>query len=63
MKSGHMKSGRYHYDLLYRHSNELAPGTTFPRNCHIPQELKEKHPEIDWRGFADIGNVLRHAYD
>ncbi len=30
---------------------------------HIPQELKDKHPEIDWRGVADIGNVLRHAYD
>ncbi len=30
---------------------------------HIPQELKQKHPEIDWRGVADIGNVLRHAYD
>lgn len=30
---------------------------------HIPQALKAKHPEIDWRGVADIGNVLRHAYD
>ena len=30
---------------------------------HIPWELKEKHPDIDWRGVADIGNVLRHAYD
>lgn len=30
---------------------------------HVPQALKEKHPAIDWRGVADIGNVLRHAYD
>ena len=30
---------------------------------HVPQELKERHPEIDWRGVADIGNALRHAYD
>ena len=30
---------------------------------HIPQELKERHPRIDWRGVADIGNTLRHAYD
>jgi uncharacterized protein with HEPN domain len=30
---------------------------------HIPQELEAKHPAIDWRGVADIGNVLRHAYD
>ncbi len=30
---------------------------------HIPPEPKDKHPEINWRGVADIGNVLRHAYD
>ena len=30
---------------------------------HIPNALKEKHPNIDWRGVADLGNVLRHAYD
>ena len=29
----------------------------------IPEALKQKHPRIDWRGVADIGNVLRHAYD
>jgi uncharacterized protein with HEPN domain len=30
---------------------------------HIPSELKEKHARIDWRGVADVGNVLRHVYD
>lgn len=30
---------------------------------HIPQAQKDKYPAIDWRGVADIGNVLRHAYD
>lgn len=30
---------------------------------HLPQDLKDKYPTIDWRGVADIGNVLRHAYD
>jgi uncharacterized protein with HEPN domain len=30
---------------------------------HVPDTLKEKHPNIDWRGVADVGNVLRHAYD
>ncbi len=32
-------------------------------SCHVPDELKDKHPNIDWRGVADVGNVLRHAYD
>jgi len=30
---------------------------------HIPEELKARHPHIDWRGVAGLGNVLRHAYD
>ena len=30
---------------------------------HIPDTLKHKHPDVDWRGVADLGNVLRHAYD
>ncbi len=30
---------------------------------HLPPELKARYPDINWRGIADIGNVLRHAYD
>jgi len=30
---------------------------------HVPEASKQKHPHVDWRGVADIGNVLRHAYD
>ena len=26
---------------------------------HIPDDLKGRHPHIDWRGVADIGNALR----
>lgn len=29
---------------------------------HLPEDLKARHPEIPWRKVADIGNVLRHAY-
>ena len=29
---------------------------------HIPEILKDRHPEIDWRKVAGIGNILRHAY-
>ena len=28
----------------------------------LPDELKERRPEIPWRQVADFGNVLRHAY-
>ncbi len=30
---------------------------------HVPETLKQKHPNIDWPAIADIGNVLHHAYD
>jgi uncharacterized protein with HEPN domain len=30
---------------------------------HIPDDLKARHPGIRWRLVADLGNVLRHAYD
>lgn len=30
---------------------------------HVPDALKGRYPEVDWRGVADIGNLLRHAYD
>ena len=30
---------------------------------HLTAEVLETHPEIPWRAVADIGNVLRHAYD
>ena len=28
----------------------------------IPDELKAKRPEIEWRSVANIGNFLRHEY-
>jgi uncharacterized protein with HEPN domain len=28
----------------------------------IPADIKAKGPAINWRGLADLGNWLRHAY-
>lgn len=30
---------------------------------HLDEAMKARWPEIPWRRVADIGNVLRHAYD
>jgi uncharacterized protein with HEPN domain len=30
---------------------------------HLDEGTKERYPKIPWRKVADIGNVLRHAYD
>lgn len=29
----------------------------------LPDELKQRHPEIDWAGVSAAGNVYRHEYD
>jgi len=29
----------------------------------LPQELKDRHPEIDWVAVAAAGNVYRHQYE
>jgi uncharacterized protein with HEPN domain len=30
---------------------------------HVPDDLKGRHSNVAWRLVADLGNVLRHAYD
>jgi uncharacterized protein with HEPN domain len=29
----------------------------------LPEELKDRHPEIDWIAVAAAGNVYRHEYE
>ncbi|MGC9969254.1 MAG: HepT-like ribonuclease domain-containing protein [Bryobacteraceae bacterium] len=29
----------------------------------MPEELKDRHPEIDWLGVGAAGNVYRHEYE
>ena len=30
---------------------------------HVPQSIQIKHPNVDWQGIVNIGNLLRHIYD
>ncbi len=29
----------------------------------LPDDLKDRHPEIPWKKVAGIGNILRHDYE
>lgn len=29
----------------------------------LPPDLKRRHPDIEWRGMRDAGNIYRHDYD
>jgi uncharacterized protein with HEPN domain len=30
---------------------------------HLPPELKERHPNVDWVAIREAGNVYRHGYE
>ena len=47
------------FNRALRSSLQMAMGTT----QKLSQQLKEKHPEIDWKELAAFRNVLTHNYD
>ena len=46
------------YDAVIRNIEVISEATR-----HIPESAKAEHPQTPWRAIADIGNVLRYAYD
>ena len=29
----------------------------------LPEDLRDRHPELPWRSIRDVGNFYRHQYD
>lgn len=29
---------------------------------HIPEDVRNRHPEVDWRGLTGFRDILAHAY-
>lgn len=54
---------RYQSDSLLHDAVERNVEIISEASRHIPEDLKALRPDIPWRQIADIGNVLRHAYD
>lgn len=54
---------RYKRDDLLHGAVERNIEIISEASRHIPDHLKALAPGIPWRQIADIGNVLRHAYD
>ncbi len=49
-------------DLVIRLAVERLLEIISEASRYIPAEAKSKEPRIHWRGLADLGNRLRHAY-
>jgi uncharacterized protein with HEPN domain len=49
-------------DVLHRMATERLLEIISEASRRIPDETKKAQPDINWRGMADLGNRLRHAY-
>ena len=49
-------------DLVLRLAVERSFEIMCEASRRIPDEVKARHPEIDWPGMLNFGNELRHAY-
>ena len=49
-------------DLFLRLAIERSFEIISEASRRIPEETKSQQDQINWRGMADLGNSLRHAY-
>ena len=50
-------------DWKFRLTFERALEILSEASRSLPKAQKAIHPEIDWLGLQDLGNILRHRYD
>ena len=53
---------KFQKDWLLRHGAQRAIEIISEASRHVPDQLKNMHPNIRWRSIVGIGNVLRHEY-
>jgi len=49
-------------DMMLRLAVERSFEIICEASRRIPESVKSQQPQIDWKGMADFGNLLRHAY-
>jgi uncharacterized protein with HEPN domain len=59
--AGHTRDS-FSKDIFMRLAVERLLQVVSEASRFIPDDLKAKNPAINWRGLADLGNWLRHAY-
>jgi uncharacterized protein with HEPN domain len=59
--AGHTRES-FANDLVNRLAVERLLEVISEASRFVPLDLKGKAPAINWKGLADLGNWLRHAY-
>lgn len=49
-------------DLLRLYATTRALEIISEASRRLPEDLRARHPDIDWRSIRDAGNVYRHTY-
>jgi uncharacterized protein with HEPN domain len=55
--------GVWGYDLRTTYAVIRRPEIISEASRRLPDELKARHPSIQWRDMAAAGNVYRHEYE
>ena len=60
---GSMRFEEFANDLKTVYATTRALEIVSEASRNLPDELKSRHPGIDWVAVRDAGNVYRHAYE
>ncbi len=52
------KESRLHFFAVTRALEIISEASR-----RLPDELRDRHPDLPWRDIRDAGNLYRHAYD
>jgi uncharacterized protein with HEPN domain len=57
-----MRLEQFERDVRTRYAVQMALMIMGEAAEALPVRMKGRHPDVHWRGLADIGNTLRHQY-
>ncbi len=52
------QESRLHFYAVTRALEIISEATR-----RVPDDLRERHPQLPWRSIRDVGNFYRHQYD
>jgi uncharacterized protein with HEPN domain len=60
--TSNMTLERFASDITIRAATERFLEIVCEASRQLPDDIKQREPQIAWRKMVDFGNLLRHAY-